>query len=97
MQILSEVEKTDTNEKYSCLKRTMLTGKKNCVNFNTDTGKLNVIVQRYWNNFYLKDIELALKLTQHQSLLAKRVFTLSYIDMFSSGALYWMKQLFIKK
>ena len=52
------------------------------VNFQTDTDKLNIVVYRYRNNLYLKDTEVDLKLTEYQSLLAKRVYLLSYIDIF---------------
>ena len=63
----------------------------------TDTDKVNIVVYRYRNNTYLKDTEMDLKLTEYKKLLAKRVYLLSYIDIFYSGALYWMKQLFIIK
>ena len=56
--------------------------RKVCVNFQTDTDKLNIAVYRYRSNFFLKDIEVDLKLTEYQSLLAERVYVLSYIDIF---------------
>ena len=43
---------------------------------------MNIIVYRYRNNTYLKDTEMDLKLTEYKSLLAKRVYLLSYIDNF---------------
>ena len=49
------------------------------MNFQTDTDKLNFVVYRYRNNFYLKDNEVILKLSEYESLLAKRVFLLNYI------------------
>ena len=52
------------------------------MNFQTDRVKLNIVVYRYRNNLCLKDNEVDLKLTEYQSLLAKRVYLLSYIDMF---------------
>ena len=52
------------------------------MNFQTDTDKLNIVVYRYRNNLYLKDNEVDLKLTEYQSPLAKRVYLLSYIDIF---------------
>ena len=52
------------------------------VNFQTDTDKLNIVVYRYRNNLYLKDNEIDLKMSEHQSLLAKRVYLLSYVDIF---------------
>ena len=40
---------------------------------------------------------MKLKLTEHEKLLSKRVYLLSYVDVFLSGALYWAKKLFIFK
>ena len=52
------------------------------VKFQTDTDKLNIVVYRYRNNLYLKDNEHILKLTEYESLLANRVYLLSYIIIF---------------
>ena len=52
------------------------------MNIQTDTDKLNIVVYRYRNNLLLKDEEVDLKLTEYQSLLAERVYLLSYIDIF---------------
>ena len=83
MQQLPDNEKTDSKEEISCLKRTIANGRrKKCENFQTDTDKLNIVVYRYRNNLYLKDNEVILKLSEHESLLAKRVYLLSYIDIF---------------
>ena len=83
MQKFPDIEKTDTKEETSCLKWTIYNGRRQvCVNFQTDTDKLNNVVYRYRNNLYLKDNEIDLKLTEKQSLLAKRVYLLSYIDIF---------------
>ena len=83
MQQLPDIEKTDSEEEISCLKWTIYNGRRKvCVNFQTDTDKLNIVVYRYRNNLYLKDNELDLKLTEYQSLLAKRVYLLSYTDIF---------------
>ena len=53
-----------------------------CINFQTDTHKLNIVVYRYRNNTYLKVTEMDLKLTEYKKLPAKRVYLLSYIDIF---------------
>ena len=45
--------------------------------------KLNNVVYRYRNNTYVKDTEMELKLTESEKLLSKRVYLLSYIDVFS--------------
>ena len=83
MQQLPDIEKTDSKEEVSCLKWTIYNGRRKVsVNFQTDTDKLNIVVHRYRNNLYLKDNEVDLELTEIQSLLAKRVYLLSYIDIF---------------
>ena len=83
MQQLRDIEKTDSREEISCLKWTVYNGRRKvCVTFQTDTEKLNIVVYRYRNNSYLKDNEVDLKLTEYQSLLAKRVYHLSYLDIF---------------
>ena len=83
MQQLSDIEKTDSKKEMSCLKWTIYNGRrKECVNFQTDTDKLDIVVYRYRNNLYLKDDEVDLKLTEYQSLLAKRVYLLSYVGIF---------------
>ena len=83
MQQLPDIEKTDSKEKISCLKRTICNGRrKACVNFQFDTEKLNIAVYRYRNNLYVKDNEGDLKLTEYQSSLAKRIYLLSYINIF---------------
>ena len=43
---------------------------------------MNILVYRYRNNTYLEDTEMDLKLTEYKKLLAKRVYLLSYIDIF---------------
>ena len=48
----------------------------------TDTDKVNIVVYRYRNNTYLKGTEMELKLTEYKRLLSKRVYLLSYIDIF---------------
>ena len=80
MQQVPDIEKTDSKQKISCLKRTIYNGRRNvCVNFQTDTDKLNIIVYRYRNNSYLKDNEVSLNFSEYVSLLAKWVYLLSYI------------------
>ena len=83
MQQMPDIGMTDSKEEISCLKCTIYNGRRKvCVNFQTDTDKMNIIVYRYRNNLYLKGNELHLKLSEYQSLLAKRVYLLSYIDIF---------------
>ena len=43
---------------------------------------MNIVVYRYRNNTYLKDTEMDLELTDYRRLLAKRVYLLSYINIF---------------
>ena len=53
-----------------------------CVNYQSDTDKVNIVLYRYQNNTYLKDTERELKLTEYEELLAKRIYLLSNIDIF---------------
>ena len=82
-QHLPDIEILDSKDEISCLKWTVYNGRRKvCINFQTDTDKTNIVVYRYRNNTYLKDTEIELKLTEYEKLLAKRVYLLSYIDMF---------------
>ena len=47
-----------------------------------DIDKFNIVLYAYGISLYFKYYEFDLKLTENQSLLAKRVSFLSYIDMF---------------
>ena len=69
-------------KEISSLKWTIYSGRKVCVILKTDTDNFNIVVYRYPNTLYLKDNEVDIKLTEYQSLLAKRVDLLSYIDIF---------------
>ena len=83
MQELPDIEKTDSKEEKSCPKWTIYNGRsKVCGHFPIDTDKLNNVVYRYRYSLYLKDNEVDLKMTEYQSLLAKQVYLLSYIDIF---------------
>ena len=82
-QQLPDIEEVDLKDDISCLKLTIYHGRRNlCINFQTDTDKVNIVVYRCRNNTYLKDTEMDLKLTEYKKLLAKRVYLLSYIDTF---------------
>ena len=82
-QQLPDIEKVDSKDESSCLKWTIYNGRRKvCINFQTDTVKVKIVVYRYQNNTYLKDTELDLKLTEYKKLLAKSVYLLSYIDIF---------------
>ena len=83
MQQLPDIEKTDSREQLSLLKWTICNGRiKVCVNFQTNTDKLNIVAYRYRNSLYLKSNEVGLKMTVYQSPLAKRVCLLSHVDIF---------------
>ena len=83
MQQMPDIEETDSKKEVSCLKWTIYNGRRKvCVNFQTVTDTLNIVVYRYRNNLYLKDNEVDLKLTEYQSRPAERVYLLSYIDIF---------------
>ena len=82
-QQLPDFEGVDSKNKVSCLKSSIYNRRRKvCINFQTDTDKVNIVVYRYRNNTYLKDTERDLKLTEYKKLLAKRVYLLSYIDIF---------------
>ena len=82
-QQLPDIQKGDSKVEISCLKWTIYNGRRKvCINFQTDTDKVNIVVYRYCNSTYLKDTEMDLKLTEYKKLLAKRVYVLSYIDIF---------------
>ena len=82
-QHLPDIEEVDSKDEISCLKWTIYNGTtKVCINFQTDTDKVNIVVYRYRSSTYLKETEMDLKLTEYKKLLAKRVYLLSYIDIF---------------
>ena len=82
-QQLPDIEKSDSKDKISCLKWTKYNGRRKvCINFQTDTDQVNIVVYRYRNSTYLKHTEIDLKLTEYEKLLAKRVYFLSYLDIF---------------
>ena len=82
-QQLPDIEKFDSKDEISCLKWTIRNGRKKvCTNFQTDTDKVNIVVYRFRNKTYVKDTEMDLKLFEYKKLLAKRVYLLSYIDIF---------------
>ena len=83
MQQLPEIEEMDSKNEISCLKWTIYNGRRKvCISFKTDLDKLNIVVYRYRNNTYVKDTEMELKMTEYEKLLSKRVYLLSYFDVF---------------
>ena len=82
-QQLPDTKKSASRDEISCLNWTIYKSRRKvCINFQIDTDKVNIVVYRYRNNTYLKDTERDLKLTEYKKLLAKRIFLLSYIDIF---------------
>ena len=82
-QQLPNIEKVDSKDEISCLKWTIYNGRRKvCINFQTDTDKVNIVAYHYRNNTYLKDTEIDLMLAEYKKLLAKRLYLLSYIDIF---------------
>ena len=80
---LPEIEKVDSKNEICCLKWTIYNGRRKvCISSETDMNKLNTVVYRYRNNTHVKDTEMELKLTEFEKLLSKRVYQLSYIDVF---------------
>ena len=69
-QQLPDIEKADSKDEISCLKWTIYNGRRKvCINFQTDTDKVNIFVYRYRNSRYLKDFEKVLKLTEYKIFL----------------------------
>ena len=82
-QQLPDIKKDDSKDEISCLKWTIYNGRRKvCINFQTDADKVNIVLNRYRNITYRKDTETDLKLSEYKKLLAKRVYLLSYIDIF---------------
>ena len=77
-QQLPDIEKVDSKDEISCLKWTNYNGRRKvCINFQTDTDKVNIVVYCYRNNTYLNDTKMDSKLTEYKKVLAKRVYLLS--------------------
>ena len=82
-QQLPDIENVDSENEIICLKRTIYNGRRKiCINVQTDTDKVNVVVNRFQNNAFIKDTELELNLLEFKKLLAKRVYLLSFIVIF---------------
>ena len=82
MQQVPDIEKTDSKKEKTCLKLTISNSRRKiCVKFQTDTDKFKTVVYCHRNSLYLKNDEVDLKTAKHQSLMAKRVYLLSYFDI----------------
>ena len=65
MQQLPQIEKVESENEISSLKWTTNNGRRKvCISFKTDMDKLIFVVYGYRNNTYVKDTEMALKLTE---------------------------------
>ena len=59
MQRLPDIGKTDSKGELSCLKWTKINGRRKvCVNFQTETDKLNIVVNRYQKVYTSKLMKL---------------------------------------
>ena len=82
-QQMPDIEKSESKDEIFCLKWTIYNGRRKiCINFQTDADNVNIVVYRYPNNTYLKDTQMELKLIEYKKLLGRRVYLLSYIDVF---------------
>ena len=82
-QQLPDIEKVDSKDEISCLKWTIYNGRRKvCINFQTGSDKVIIVLNRYCHNTHLKDTEMELNLTEYNNFLAKRVYLLSHIDIF---------------
>ena len=80
---LPQLEKVDSKNGIACLKWTIYNGRRKvCRSFKVDMDELNIVVYRYRNTTYVIDTEMELKLTEDEKLLSKRVYLLSYFDVF---------------
>ena len=69
-QQLPDFEEADSKLEISCLKWTIYNGRRKiCINFGTDTDKVNIVVYRHRNSTYLKDTEMDLNLTEYKNFL----------------------------
>ena len=81
MHKLRDFENIDPKKQLSCQKWTINTSRRKvCVNFKTDAENFNTVISSYRKSLYFKKIKIDLKLAEYQSLLARQVYLLSYID-----------------
>ena len=82
-QQLPDIETVDSKDEILCLKWIKYNGRRKvCINVPTDTDKVDIAVYRYRNNTYLKNTEVHIKLTEDEKTPAKRVYLVSYTDIF---------------
>ena len=75
IQQLPDVENSDHKFEIACLKETKHNGRrKRCINFETDTDMLNIVVYRYRKDLYIQHEEFNLKLTENQTFFGKMSF-----------------------
>ena len=87
--------KTDSREELSRLKWTIYIGRRIvCVNLKTDTDKLNIVVYRSGtvNTSKIRRLVWSWQNTSHS--WQNEFIYWATLTTFTSGALYWMKQLF---
>ena len=67
---LPDIEKADSKDEISCLKWSIYNGRRKvCINFQTETDKVNIVIYRYRNNTYFKDTENNLKMNEHENFM----------------------------
>ena len=94
-QQLPDIEEADSKAEIFCFKWTIYNGRRKlCIDFQTDTDKVNIVVYRYRNNMYLKDTEMDINLTESKRFLLSAFTSWATLMFSTSSALYWMKQLF---
>ena len=95
-QQLPDIEEADSKDEISCLKWSIYNGRRKvCINFQTDTDKVNIVEYHYRNNTYLKDTEMDYSWLNTKRFLLSSFTSWATLTFSTSGALYWMKQLFI--
>ena len=95
MQQLSDFEEREFKYEISCLKWTIyICRRKICLNFQTDTDKLNIVVY-VTETVCTSKTEKLIWNCQKSSCSWENVFMYwATVTDFTRGALYWMKQLF---
>ena len=98
MRQLPFIEKIDWNDECSCLIWTIHNGRRKvCLYDRRDRDRFNIVVYRNQSNIYWKNSEVELKKRTMKNYFPNESIFWATLTYFSSGAMYWMKQLYIFK
>ena len=83
MQQFPKIGKTDSKTEVSCWNWTIYDDRRKiCVTFKSDTEKLDIVMNRYQNSFYLEGNKNDLNTTEYEKDLANQVYLLSNTNTF---------------